>query len=276
MLRSKITVRSLRARKTTGPKIVALTAYDVLTAKLLDAAEVDILLVGDSLGTVVKGEATTLPVTVNDICYHARAVAKAQPRAHLVGDLPFLSYQASDELAVTSAGCLLQQGYCEAVKLEGGVRMADRIRAIVAADIPVMGHIGLTPQSVHSFGGYRVQGRGIEAEERLLEDARAIEQAGVYAMVLEGMPPGLAQRITAAVAVPTIGIGAGPHCDGQVLVITDLLGLDREFRPRFVKRYLEMGDAVVAAVRNYAQEVRGGAFPAPEHCYAEEAADAGR
>ncbi len=263
----KLTVPAIRARKNAGPKISAVTAYDATMARLLDEAGVDVILVGDSLGMVVQGLPNTLPVTVDEVCYHARAVARATRRAHLVGDLPFMSYQASIEQALVSSGRLLKEGGCEAVKLEGGEPFADTVRAIVRAGIPVMGHVGLTPQSVHAMGGFRVQGKGEDAAARIVADARAIEQAGAYSLVIEGVPADLAHRITDAVSIPTIGIGAGPACDGQVLVCYDLLGMVRDLKPKFVKRYAELGDAVVSATRAFAEEVRSGAFPAAEHSF---------
>ncbi|HEU4410681.1 MAG TPA: 3-methyl-2-oxobutanoate hydroxymethyltransferase [Polyangiaceae bacterium] len=264
---SKVTVPALRARKGKGPKIVVLTAYDATMARLFDEAGVDALLVGDSLGMVVQGQPNTLGVSIEDICYHGRAVARGAQRAHLVGDMPFMSFQVSPEEALRNAGRLVKEGCFEAVKLEGGVESAEAVRRIVGAGIPVMGHVGLTPQSVHAMGGFRVQGKSVEAAERVLEDARALEQAGAYAIVLEGIPSDLAARITDAVGVPTIGIGAGAECDGQVLVCYDMLGMFRERSMKFVKRYGEFGDGIVDAVRSYADEVRAARFPGPEHTY---------
>ncbi len=265
---SKVTVPALRARKQKGPKIVVLTAYDATMARLFDEAGVDALLVGDSLGMVVQGQSNTLGVSVEDICYHGRAVARGATRAHLVGDMPFMSFQVTPDEALRNAGRLVKEGGFEAVKLEGGVEAAESVRRIVGAGIPVMGHVGLTPQSVHAMGGFRVQGKSVEAAERVLEGAKALEDAGAYAIVLEGIPSDLAAAITAQVGVPTIGIGAGAACDGQVLVCYDMLGMFRgEVRPKFVKRYGEFGDGVVEAVRSYADEVRGGQFPGVEHTY---------
>lgn len=258
-----LTVRAAKGKR----KLVVVTAYDVTFARLFDEAGVDVLLVGDSLGMVVQGASSPLPVTLEEMAYHTRAVARGAVRAQVVADLPFLSYQTSPEDALRSAGRLMKEGAAEAVKLEGGVRSAEAVRRIVEAGIPVMGHVGLTPQSVHAFGGFRVQGRSEEARQRLLEDARALEQAGVYSIVLEGIPAELGQAITRAVRVPTIGIGAGPDCDGQVLVCYDLLGLVRDFKPKFVKRYAELGDRVLEATRTFAEEVRAGSFPDPEHSY---------
>lgn len=266
-MKSKVTVPEIRARKLRGPRIAMLTAYDASLGRLLDDGGADILLVGDSLGMVVQGHANTLPVTLEEICYHGRAVARAVSRAHLVGDMPFMSFQVSPTAALENAGQMLKQGAFEAVKLEGGEPYAEHVRRIVSAGIPVMGHLGLLPQSVHAMGGFRVQGRDESGAERLLRDARALEEAGVYAMVLEGIPAELALRVTAAVSVPTIGIGAGPHCDGQVLVCYDFLGMYSDVRPRFVKRFAELGEAVVAATRSYVAEVQSNTFPSMEHAF---------
>ena len=266
MSKVKITVPDLLARKAHGPKISAITAYDATFAKLFDAAEVDILLVGDSLGMVVQGLDSTLPVTLDEMIYHARVVARTRPRAHIVVDMPFLSYQVSVQQAVLSAGRALKESGCEAVKFEGGATIAPQIAACVSAGIPVMGHLGLTPQSVHVFGGFRVQGKSSEAQERLMSDAEALQEAGAYAIVLEGIPAEVAAQITLTIRIPTIGIFAGPHCDGQVLVCYDMLGLQPERQFKFVKRYAELGAAARAAVVEYVQEVRSGQFPSAEHC----------
>jgi 3-methyl-2-oxobutanoate hydroxymethyltransferase len=263
----KVTVPGLRARKSSGPKIAAVTAYDATMGRLLDEAGVDVILVGDSLGMVVQGLSNTLPVTVDEVCYHGRAVARAVRWAHLVGDMPFMSFQVSVEQAVANAGQMLKHGGFEAVKLEGGVDFAEHVRAIVHAGIPVMGHVGLTPQSVHAMGGFRVQGKGEDSAARVVADAKALEQAGAYSIVVEGVPADLARRITDAVEVPTIGIGAGADCDGQILVCYDYLGMVRDLKPKFVKRFVEVGDAIVQATRSYVDEVRSGAFPAPAHCF---------
>jgi 3-methyl-2-oxobutanoate hydroxymethyltransferase len=243
------------------------TAYDYTMARLLDQGGADILLVGDSLGMVVQGHSTTLPVTVEEICYHGRAVARGARSAHVVGDMPFMSFQVSAEKALENAGKLMKDGSFESVKLEGGVDIAEHVYRIVAAGIPVMGHVGLTPQSVHAMGGFKVQGKGEDAAERVLRDARALEDAGAYAIVLEAIPPDLAAQITAAVSVPTIGIGAGAACDGQVLVCYDLLGMFRELSPKFAKRYAELGDLIVEATSAYVTEVQERAFPGPEHSF---------
>lgn len=264
---SKVTVPEIRARKQRGQKIAVLTAYDATIARLLDVGGADVLLVGDSLGMVVQGRENTLPVTLEEICYHGRAVARGTRRAHIVGDMPFMSFQPSPLHALESAGRMMKDGAFEAVKLEGGERYVEHVRALVGAGIPVMGHLGLLPQSVHTMGGFRVQGRDDVSAERLIRDARMLEDAGAYAVVLEGIPAELARRITEAVAIPTIGIGAGPHCDGQVLVCYDFLGMYSEVRPKFVKRFAELGDAVVEATQRYVAEVQSSAFPSAEHSF---------
>jgi 3-methyl-2-oxobutanoate hydroxymethyltransferase len=265
--RDKITIRSLLDMKRRGEKIAMLTAYDYQTAVLEDRAGVEMVLVGDSLGMVVLGYENTLPVTIEEIIHHLKAVSRARLRAFLVGDLPFMSYQASVEDAVRNAGRLIKEGGAEAVKLEGGRRMASVIKAILDADIPVMGHIGLTPQSLHHFGGYRVQGKDQKSAEKLFEEARFLEEVGCFSMVLEGMPWKLAKRISESISIPTIGIGAGVHCDGQVLVINDLLGTMEEFTPRFVKRYAELGTVITGAIARYIQEVKDEKFPDEDHSY---------
>ena len=264
---TKITAPELRARKGRGPKIAAVTAYDATFARLLEEGGADVLLVGDSLGMVVQGQPTTLGVTLDEIIYHGRAVARGSERAHLVGDMPFMSYQTGVVPALEAAGRMLKEGAFEAVKLEGGELYAEHVRAIVNAGIPVMGHLGLLPQSVHAMGGFKVQGRTDAAAERLLADARALEAAGAYALVLEAIPSQVARRVTESVSIPTISIGAGPHCDGQVLVCYDLLGMYGEFKPKFVKRFGEVGKAVVEATRAYVDEVGRGEFPTPEHSF---------
>ncbi len=265
--REKVTAPTLRARKRAGQRITVLTAYDASFARLLDECDVDVLLVGDSLGMVIQGEESTLGVTLEEVIYHTRAVARGCRRAHLVGDLPFLSYQVSLEEGLRSAGRLIKEGRAEAVKLEGGRRHADLVRRLTEIGVPVMGHIGLTPQSVHAMGGYKVQGKEEAQARELLDDAVVLEQAGAYALVLEGIPQELARNISARLAIPTIGIGAGPHCDGQVLVIYDLLGMDERFAPKFLKRYESLGARIRDAVGRYAEEVRGGVFPGPEHSF---------
>ncbi|MBX3231548.1 MAG: 3-methyl-2-oxobutanoate hydroxymethyltransferase [Labilithrix sp.] len=261
----KVTVPDLRARKG-GAKIAMVTAYDYTMARLVDEAGADMVLVGDSLGMIVQGLSTTIPVTLEEMAYHSRAVARALTTAHLTGDLPFMSYQVSPAQAVESAGKLMKDGACESVKLEGGQEVAEHVHRIVRAGIPVVGHVGLTPQSVHALGGFKVQGRG-EGAEKVLADAIAVEQAGAFAIVLEAVPPDLAERITSLVSVPTIGIGAGAGCDGQVLVCTDLLGLSRGHQPKFAKRFANLGDLAVDAIAAYVADVRSGAFPAAAHSY---------
>jgi 3-methyl-2-oxobutanoate hydroxymethyltransferase len=263
----KVTVPDIRGRKREGAPLAMVTAYDFTMATLVDEAGVDMILVGDSLGMVVQGLANTLPVTLDEMAYHGRAVGRAATRAHVAGDMPFMSYQVSPAQAVESAGRLIKEGSFESVKLEGGVEVAEQVRAIVRAGIPVIGHVGLQPQSVHALGGFKVQGRGSEAAAKIVNDARALEQAGVFCIVLEAIPAEVAEDVTAAVGVPTIGIGAGAGCDGQVLVCTDLLGMSRGHAPKFAKRYAEVGDAIVGAVRQYVAEVQGGAFPTEAHTY---------
>ena len=269
----KITASALRARKLggnlVGDRLVAITAYDASFARLLDAAQVDVLMIGDSLGMVIQGLPNTLAVTLEDVIYHTRAVARGSSRALVVADLPFMSYQVSPEQALAAAGRLVKEGGAEAVKLEGGRSVCTAVSRMVEAGIPVMGHLGLTPQSLHVFGGFKVQAREEAARDRLLADARALERAGVFSLVLEAVPRGVAKWVTESVSVPTIGIGAGPDCDGQVLVCYDLLGLFQGFVPRFVKRYAELGDQVIAAARNYVAEVRAGHFPEDRHSFAD-------
>ena len=271
MAKDKVRVTDLGRMKAQGAPITMLTAYDFPFARIFDSAGVDLLLVGDSLGMVVQGADSTLPVTLGEILYHTRMVVRARQRALVIADLPFLSYQVNPEQALRNAGRLIKEGGAEAVKLEGGITMAETIRRLVDIDIPVMGHIGLTPQSIHRMGGHRVQGRrsgkAPGCRERLLEDAAAVEQAGAFSMVLEGLPAELAQEITATVSIPTIGIGAGPDCDGQVLVMHDVLGLSESFVPRFAKPYANLWHEASAAATAYVREVRERAFPSAEHCY---------
>lgn len=264
----RITALDLTRKKSEGERIVVVTCYDATFARLCDAAGADVLLVGDSLGMVFMGGDTTLPVTVEDVLYHTRAVVRGAEHAHVVADMPFMSYQVSVEDALRNAGRFLKEGGAHAVKLEGGVEMAPVVKKLVSVGIPVMGHVGLTPQSVHALGGFRLQGRDEAAARRISEDAHALAEAGCYAIVLEAIPLELAQQITDELTVPTIGIGAGPHCDGQVLVLYDLLGMDEEFRPRFVKPYESLGARIREAVGRYAAEVRSGEFPAKEHSFA--------
>jgi 3-methyl-2-oxobutanoate hydroxymethyltransferase len=270
-MKDKVRVPDLARMKAERRKIAMLTAYDYPFARIFDQAGIDVLLVGDSLAMVVQGHQTTLPATVDQMVYHTQMVARGCRRALLIGDMPFLSYQASVEQAVLNAGRLIKEGGAEAVKLEGGIAMVETVRRLVEVDIPVMGHIGLTPQSVHRMGGHRVQGkregRAPGSRERVLEDAAALEEAGVFAMVLEGMPLELADEITQKTSVPTIGIGAGVGCDGQVLVMHDLLGLTECFSPRFAKAYAALWKEAGAAAASYINEVREETFPGPEHTY---------
>ncbi len=267
---AKVTVPGLVAAKGVR-RLVMLTAYDFTFARLADRAGVDMLLVGDSLAMVVQGHDNTLSVTMDEMIYHTRMVARGRERALVVGDMPFLSYQVSPAEAVANAGRMVKEGGAEAVKLEGGVNMADTVARIVDVDIPVVGHIGLTPQSIHRMGGHKVQGRrggdAPGARDRLLRDAEALERAGVFAIVIEGVPADLAAEITTSVAVPTIGIGAGPDCDGQVLVLHDVIGLEDRITPKFVKRYAEIGRVAEDAIARYAAEVRRGQFPTDEHSF---------
>ncbi len=273
MTQDKVRVPDLARMKTARQPITMLTAYDFPFARIFDNCGVDVLLVGDSLAMAVRGEDNTLAVTIDEIIYHTRAVARARRRALVVADMPFLSYQISPEEALRNAGRLVKEGGAEAVKLEGGIAIAETIRRIAAIDIPVMGHVGLTPQSIHRMGGYRVQGRksgrAPGCRQRLLEDAAALEAAGAFAIVVEGVPPSLAREITARVEVPTIGIGAGPHCDGQVLVMHDMLGLNDSFAPRFAKPFAHLWNDAAAAATAYVREVKEHSFPATEHCYSE-------
>ncbi|MEE2829703.1 MAG: 3-methyl-2-oxobutanoate hydroxymethyltransferase [Myxococcota bacterium] len=262
-----VTVLDLCAMKRAGQKITMLTSYDATFARLLDASGVDILLVGDSLGMVMQGRANTLKVSVDDMVYHGACVSRAVQRAHVVVDMPFMSYHVSVDEAIRNAGRLVQEGGAHSVKLEGGAERCEVIRGIVAAQIPVMGHIGLTPQSFHVQGGFKVQGRGEAAASQLLKDALAVEEAGAYALVLEGIPKEVAAKISERLRIPTIGIGAGKGCDGQVLVIQDLLGMDESFKPRFVRRYAEVGRIVRESVGTYIDDVRSGAFPDDAHSF---------
>ncbi len=262
-----MTVPQMVEKKRKGEKIAVLTAYDYPFAGLLDQAGIDILLVGDTVGIVVQGEESTLPVTLDQMIYHTRMVSRAANRALVIGDMPFLSYQVSIDDTIRSAGRFLKEGGAAAVKLEGGARMADRIEALARYDIPVMAHIGLTPQSVHRMGGYKVQGKGEVQARELLADAKRVESAGAFSMILEGIPRLLAKEITESVGIPTIGIGAGPHCDGQVLVLHDLLGLFTRFHPKFVRRYADLSATVADAVGRYKSDVELGLFPTEAESY---------
>src|SRR5262245_57781378 len=258
-----VTIPDFLSARQRGTKLTVLTGYDYTFARLLDESGIDAILVGDSLGMVVQGHANALPVTLDEVIYHTRCVARGTHRAMIISDLPFMTFQLGPTQALESAGRLVKEGGAHAVKLEGGERTAEAIAAIVRADIPVVGHVGLTPQSVHRFGGFKVQ----RQEERLLADAKAVERAGAFALVVECVPAELGKRITESVSIPTIGIGAGSHCDGQVLVIQDMLGLYGDLRPRFVKRYVEAGAQVREAVQAYCREVREGRFPDAAHSF---------
>ncbi len=263
----KITTSTLREMKEKEQKITVLTAYDYPMASLLDECGTDVILVGDSLGMVVLGYDNTLAVTMEDMLHHARAVCRGARRSMVVTDMPFLSYQVSPEEALRNAGRFLQEAGAQAVKLEGGREVADAIRKITDAGIPLMAHLGLTPQSVHRFGGYKVQGKDEETAQRLLEDAKIVEAAGAFSVVLECVPAALAASITSAIGIPTIGIGAGSACDGQVLVVNDMLGMYEKLSPRFVKHYGNLNAQIRTAVQAYLGEVRSGAFPGPEHSF---------
>jgi 3-methyl-2-oxobutanoate hydroxymethyltransferase len=266
-LSKKKTILDIQKLKGDGEKITVLTCYDYPTARIMDGCGIDMILVGDSLGVVFAGYDNTLPVTMEEMIYHTRAVMRAQPKALVVADMPFLSYQISLDEARRNAGRFVKEGGAAAVKLEGGKNIAPVISAIVDMDIPVMAHIGLTPQSIHRMGGYRVQGKKEEQADKLLADAHAIQEAGAFAVVLEGIPLKLARRITAELDIPTIGIGAGPFCDGQVLVIHDILGLCEKYSPKFVKKYADVKSVITDAVSAYIAEVKGGEFPQEEHSF---------
>lgn len=267
MAETRPTLLGLAARKRAGERLVMLTCYDALFARLLESAGVDLLLVGDSLNQVLAGQPSTLSATVDQMIYHAASVRRGTAKLPVVVDLPFLSYQVSVEDAIRNAGRVMAETDCDGVKLEGGRVMAPVVRALVERGIPVMGHLGLTPQSVHALGGYKVQGREEAARAALLEDARALQDAGASSLVLELVPAPLASEVTAALEIPTIGIGAGPGCDGQVLVLHDVLGLNEGFTPKFLRRYAELGAAVRDAVGAFARDVREGRFPDDEHSF---------
>lgn len=263
----KVTTRSLLQMKEGGTRITALTAYDYLMAQILDASGVDVILVGDSVGMVVQGRETTVTVTMEDMLYHARVVSKAVDRALVVGDLPFMSYQVNSDEALRNAGRMVKESHVEAVKLEGGEAICGTVERLVRAGIPVMGHLGLTPQSIHKFGSYKVRATSDEEAEELRRDARALEQAGVFALVIEKVPAELASEITAGLDVPVIGIGAGPGVDGQILVSHDMLGLYTRFHPRFVRRYAQLGEEMKGAFEHYVRDVRAGEFPTLDESY---------
>jgi 3-methyl-2-oxobutanoate hydroxymethyltransferase len=263
----KITTRSLSEMKRRGERIAALTAYDYLMAEILDRSGIDVILVGDSVAMVVQGRHTTVPVTLDQMVYHSQVVAKAAKRALVVGDLPFLSYQVNPDEALRSAGRMVKEALVEAVKVEGGRAIAPTVKRIVDVGIPVMGHLGLTPQSIHKFGTYKVRATEPDEAEELREDAKILEDAGVFAIVLEKVPAELAREVSSSVSVPVIGIGAGGGCDGQILVSHDMLGLYTRFHPRFVRRYAELGLAMEGAFEEYVSDVRSGSFPSPDESY---------
>ncbi len=262
-----ITVKDILQKKREKKKITALTAYDYPFAKILDEAGIDIILVGDSLGNVILGYENTLPVSMDEMIHHAKAVSKAAKNALLIGDMPFMSYQASQNRCMENAGRFIKEAGVKAVKLEGGKSVAEKIETLNGVGIPVMGHVGLTPQSIHKFGGYKVQGKDKISVEQILKDAEAIEKAGAFSIVLEGIPYTLAKKITEALSIPTIGIGAGPYCDGQILVTHDLLGMSGEFKPKFVRRYAETAKDILKAVTEYKDDVQQGNFPSIEESY---------
>ncbi|MBU5427346.1 3-methyl-2-oxobutanoate hydroxymethyltransferase [Tissierella pigra] len=263
----KNTVRSFWEMKKNNEKITMLTAYDYSTAKLLDEAGINSLLVGDSLGMVVLGYENTLQVTVDDIIHHCKAVSRGSQNSLIVGDMPFLSYHISIEDTIRNAGRIIQEGNAHCVKLEGGKDVIDKVEALIKAQIPVMGHIGLTPQSVNMFGGFTVQGKNEEDAQKIIDDALLLEKVGVFSIVLEGIPAKLAEIITNKLTIPTIGIGAGNKCDGQVLVINDMLGIYSDFTPKFVKKYANIKDEINKGLSNYIEEVKNGSFPRPEHSF---------
>ena len=266
-MNKKFTIKSFQKAKEEKRQITVLTAYDYSMAKILDRAGVDALLVGDSLGMVVQGNESTISVTLDEMIYHAKAVNRAAKRALVIVDMPFMSYHTSANEAVRNAGRLMKEGGAHAIKLEGGVEFADTIRQIVRAQIPVMGHLGLTPQSLHMFGGFKVQGKNLEQAQKIIDDAKALEEAGVFAITLECVPDDLTKLITESVNVPTIGIGAGKHCDGQVLVSNDMLGMFSDFVPKFVKQYAHLSSDIDDAVNKYIEEVSSGDFPQKEHTF---------
>ena len=264
---ARVTTATIRDKKARNEKITMLTAYDYGLAVLVDQAGIDMILVGDSVGNVQLGYENTLAVTMDDMVHHTRAVVRGSKNAMVVADMPFLSYHISIEEAVRNAGRLIQEGGAQAVKLEGGEERLPVVNAILNAEIPIVAHIGLTPQSVNQFGGFKVQGKDLETARKLIRDAKLLEEAGVFAIVLEGVPAPLAAKVTAAAAVPTIGIGAGKDCDGQVLVINDMLGINQGHIPKFVKRFADLGPTILKALSDYKNEVEAGTFPGPEHSY---------
>ncbi len=273
---ARMTTYRIRQMKKKGKKIVMLTAYDAPTAKLLSDSGVDIILVGDSVGNSLLGYESTIPVTLDDVIHHSAAVSRARPKSLIVGDMPFMTYKVSVEQALENCALMLQEGGAEAVKIEGGGRVVEIVEALVDSGIPVMGHIGLTPQSIFEMGGYRVQGRTKELTDDLIKQALALQDAGVFSIVIELVPTLTAQLITEALDIPTIGIGAGPHCDGQVLVLWDILGLFEDFKPKFVKKYANIREVITTAVKEYSEEVRDGKFPDEAHSFEMSEEETGR
>lgn len=261
------TIQHILKKKIEKKKITALTAYDYPFAKIIDKTGIDIILVGDSLGNVVLGYENTLPVTMDEMIHHTKAVSRAVKNALLVADMPFMSYQVSSSECIKNAGRFIKESEAKAVKIEGGKNIQEKIEALVNIGIPVMGHVGLTPQSIHKFGGYKIQGKDQKSAEQILEDAKSVEKAGAFSIVLEGVPYSLGKKITECLAIPTIGIGAGPHCDGQILVIHDMLGLSGDFKPKFVRRYADIGENISKALKKYKQDVEQGGFPTREESY---------
>jgi 3-methyl-2-oxobutanoate hydroxymethyltransferase len=263
----KITTACLRARKNSGERIVMLTAYDATFARLLDNSGVDVLLVGDSLGMVIQGHQNTIPVTLEDIIYHTKCVSREPKRAHIMADMPFMSYQASIEQAIINTGRCLKEGRAESVKLEGGEELLETVSALTSSGIPVCAHIGLRPQTIHQMGGYKIQGKTSYSADKLISEAKMFEEAGAFMLLLEGVVAEVAFEITKLVNIPTVGISSGSGCDGQVLVIYDLLGMDKDFSPRYVKKYANLHEVITGAVKNYINDVKEGEFPSEEHSF---------
>lgn len=266
-MKEKLTIPKIQKMKPAGEKIAMVTCYDATFARLVDQTNIEVVLVGDSLGMVIQGRDTTLPVTVEDVIYHTRAVSRGLTKPLLVADMPFMSYQASPADAIRSAGQLMKRGRAASVKMEGGEEIAEWVTRLTRIGIPVMGHIGLQPQSIHKYGGYKIQGKSPSDARRLLKEAKTLEASGAWSIVLEGIPLEVAQKISQELRIPTIGIASGPYCDGQVLVLYDLLGLDPSFQPRFVKRFAPLGEKVVTALGQYADEVKKGEFPDETHSF---------
>lgn len=273
---ARMTTHKIRLMKKKGKKLVMLTAYDAPTAKILSDSGVDIILVGDSVGNTLLGYESTIPVTLDDVIHHCAAVARAKPDSFIVGDMPFMTYKVSKEQALENCALMLQEGGAEAVKIEGAGRIVEIVKAIVDSGIPVMGHIGLTPQSIFQLGGYRVQGRTKELTEELVAQALALQEAGAFSIVIELVPSETAKMITEALDIPTIGIGAGPYCDGQVLVLWDMLGLFEDFSPKFLKKYANIREVISSAVKDYLEEVRNGEFPNDKHSFEMSEEESGR